>query len=143
MKNGIVKFFKIYLIFLLTALVINLTLELIVPTPERAKIVAEHGLEYFLLSHTKVIIIFYLIFSLIGALIYFYNNYKPLTMGILSFVVGFFLEFTLMRPDWVEDIITSSFHPGLISSVVVSAIYWFVPWGVPVYLIKKYFKHAT
>lgn len=140
MKKEALRLLKTYLIFLLVAVLINLTLELIVPTPERAATVAEHGLAYFLKTHTINVMIFYAIFSLIGAVIFVLKNYDALRMGVLSFIVGFILEFLMMRPDWVGEIYALNIDMGIIVAVLISAAYWFVPWSLPAYMIHKYVK---
>lgn len=137
MQKKFTKFLKIYLVFLLVALAVNLTLELIVPTPEKAKIVSEYGLNYFLTHHARRIIIFYLGFSAIGALILLYKKYSFLKMGFLSFIIGFIFEFTFMQPDWVQNIYALEISGAVIATVIISALYWFVPWSVPVLIGKK------
>ncbi len=118
----LVKFFKIYSVFMAIALAINLSLEMLIPTPEE--------------KNALVIVVFYLLFNLIGSSIFLFKSYRPLKMGTLSFVLGFIFEFTFMRPDWVQSIYALSIGGDVISAVIVSAIYWFIPWGVPAYIIR-------
>ena len=132
------KFLKIYIVFLAFVLLVNLSLELIVPTPEREVVIAEHGLEYFIKDKIKVLIIFYAIFNFVGSMIFFFKNYKWRKMGLLSFIVGFILEFLLMKPDWVQNIYSLSISFDVITAVVVSALYWFGAWGAPAYILHKY-----
>lgn len=79
-------------------------------------------------------------FSLAGSAIFFFKNYKPIKMGLLSFALGFILEFATMKPDWVQNIYTLQIAGGTIVAVIVSAVYWFIPWGVPAYIINKFYE---
>lgn len=99
MKDKVTKFLKIFLVFLLFALATNLSMEILVPTPEREKIVAEHGWAYMVQSKVTGLTIFYGIFSFVGGVVFLSKSYKPLIMGFLSFVVGFVLEFAFMNPS--------------------------------------------
>ena len=126
MKDKAVKFLKIYLVFMAVALAINLSMEMLIPTPEE--------------KHASGIIMFYSLFSVAGSAIFLFKDYRPVIMGMLSFILGFIFEFTFMRPDWVMKIYALQIGGGEIVAVFVSAIYWFIPWGVPAYIIKKSIK---
>lgn len=123
MIADILKFLKIYAIFMVFVLVVNLSMEVFIPTPEEKNVLA--------------IIIFYLIFNLFGSLIFFFKKYKPEIMGGLSFVIGFVLEFAFMRPDWVHRIYSLQIQIGLILAVAISALYWFIAWGIPAYILDR------
>ena len=121
MKDKVIKFLKIYIIFILFVLTVNLSMEMFIPTPEEKNAVA--------------IAIFYLIFSFPGSLIFLLKNYKPIRMGLLSLIIGFILEFAFMMPDWVQNIYSFNITGGVVVAVIVSAIYWFIAWGVPAYIL--------
>jgi hypothetical protein len=129
MKEKLIKFIKIYLAFILVALLINLTMEIVIPTPEEKDAVG--------------IAMFYLMFSLPGSLILLFKNYRPLVMGLLSFVIGFLMEFAFMRPDWVMKIYSLTVGPGEIVAFIVSAVYWFIPWGIPAFILQRYIIKET
>lgn len=122
-KAKLLKFLKIYVVFFMVAMLINLTMELVIPTPEE--------------KNASAIVFFYMLFSLPGALIFLFKNYKPQIMGLLSLVIGFFFEFAFMRPDWVMNIYALNIGAS-IGAVIISAIYWFIPWSVPAFLLQKY-----
>jgi hypothetical protein len=123
MIANILKFLKIYAVFMVFVLVVNLSMEVFIPTPEEKNVIA--------------IIIFYLIFNLFGSLIFFLKSYKPEIMGGLSFVIGFVLEFAFMRPDWVNKIYALEISIGIFIAVVISAIYWIIAWGIPAYVLDR------
>lgn len=129
MKEKLARFVKIYFVFILVALIINLTMEMTIPTPEEKNAVG--------------IAMFYLLFSLPGSLIFLFKNYRPLIMGMLSFVIGFLMEFAFMRPDWVMKIYSLNVGLGEIVAVIVSAVYWFIPWGIPAFILQKYIIKGT
>ena len=123
-KDGIIKFLKIYLTLFLCAIAFNLSMEILIPTPEEKLVLP--------------IVIFYSLFSIIGAMIFFFKNYKPMKMGFLSLILGFIFEFTFMRPDWVNKIYAIKIEGDVIGAVIVTAFYWFIAWGIPSYIIHKY-----
>ena len=129
MKDKLIKFVKIYFVFILIALLINLTMEMTIPTPEE--------------KNAAGIAMFYMLFSLPGSLVLLLKNYKPLIMGFLSLVIGFIMEFTFMRPDWVMKIYTVQIGGDVIGAVIISAIYWFIPWSVPSFLLQRYILKET
>ena len=94
--RSVVKFLQVYIVFVAFVLLVNLSLELLV-SPENRKIIEEHGWTYFLQHQLVGIIIFFLIFSFVGAAIFLKTSYNPRKMGILSFIIGFVLEFTIMK----------------------------------------------
>ncbi len=128
MKDKLVKFLKIYFVFILVALLINLTMEMTIPTPEEKNAIG--------------IAMFYLLFSLPGSLVFLFKIYRPLIMGLLSFVIGFLMEFSFMRPEWVMKIYSLTVGPGEIVAVIVSAVYWFIPWGVSAFILQRYILKA-
>ena len=105
MMDGILKFLKIYAVFMAFVLVVNLSMEVLIPTPE--------------VKNVFGIVIFYLIFNLFGSLIFFLKSYKPEIMGGLSLVIGFVLEFAFMKPDWVNKIYALEISMGIFIAVVV------------------------
>jgi len=129
-KEGIIKFLKIYALFFLFALSINLSLEivlrLILWIPEALDI--------------RGIIIFFSIFSFFGTLIFFYKSYRPRKMGLLSLVFGQICEFTFMKPEWVQDFYALEISmDAIIPFILSSIIYWFPAWFIPSYIIHKYY----
>lgn len=129
MKDRIIKFLKIYLIFILFALLINLSLEIlfrfIVEIPKTLDICG--------------IIIFFSIFNFFGALIFFYKKYNVKRMGLLSLLFGQILEFTFMKPEWVLGFYALKIGGETIAPFVISSIfYWFPTWFIPSYIIHKY-----
>jgi len=131
--NAIIKFLKIYSIFILFAILVNVSLEIIgaillkIPMPENNPITAIAG-----------IVTFYLIFSFLGALIFLFKNYKARKMGLLSLIIGFVLEFTFMRPEWVQNIYAFKIGGDVIVAIIATSFYWFIAWGIPSYIIHKY-----
>jgi len=128
MKDRIIKSLKIYAVFFLFALLINLTMEIvmkiIVNIPESLDI--------------SGIIIFFSIFSFFGALIFIFKSYRPKKMGLCSLVLGFVLEFSFMKPDWVQNIYALKIGGDVIVAIIVTSFYWFIAWGIPSYVIHKY-----
>ena len=131
MKDGIIKFLKIYLVFILFAVSINLFLEIslrfIFEIPETLDI--------------KGIMIFFSIFNFFGALIFFFRRYKAKIMGLLSLVLGQVCEFSFMRPEWVQKIYALEIGMDVIMPFIISSIiYWFPAWLIPSYVIHRYLK---
>jgi len=131
MKDGIIKFLKIYLVFILFAVLINLFLEIslrfIFEIPETLDV--------------KGIMIFFLIFNFFGALIFFFRKYKAKIMGLLSLVLGQVCEFSFMRPEWVQKIYALEIGMDVIIPFIISSIiYWFPAWLIPSYAIHRYLK---
>jgi hypothetical protein len=127
-KEAIIKFLKIYAVFMLFALAVNLSMELLIPTPEQKQPLG--------------IIMFYLLFNIPGSVVFLKKSYDPLRMGLLSLVLGFVFEFTFMLPDWVRRIYAFNIDGGVIVAIAVSAFYWFIAWGAPSYVFQKYImKH--
>ena len=124
MKSFALRFLKIYLVFFLFSILVNLSLELLVPTPEE--------------KDPTGIIMFYSIFDLVGSLIYFYKKFRARIMGGLSFILGFICEFTFMRPEWVLKIYDLSINGDVIVAVLVSSVYWFIAWFIPSFILHKY-----
>jgi len=75
------------------------------------------------------IIIFFSIFSFVGTAIFLKTSYNPRKMGILSSIIGFFLEFTIMKPEWVQNIFALKIGGDVIGAIIVSPLYWFMTWG--------------
>ena len=115
-----------YAVFMGFLLLVNLSMELLIPTPEEKNAIG--------------IIIFYLIFSLPGAALLLYKKCRPLMMGILSLALGFFFEFAFMKPDWVMQLYALRFTGDALGAVVVSAFYWFIAWGAPAYLHGRFLE---
>lgn len=113
-------------------------MEILVPTPEREKIIAEYGWANFVQSKVTGLVMFYMIFSFVGSIIFLFKFYKPIIMGILSLVIGFILEFAFMKPEWVQNICVVRIGGDDVVAVIVSALYWFIPWGMPSYIVHKY-----
>lgn len=128
MKDRVINFLKIYLVFLSFALAINLPLEILVPTPEKEKIIAEYGWNLFIQYQVRAIVIFYMIFNFVGSIIFLFKIYRPIKMGVLSLIAGFILEFSFMKPDWVQNIYAIKIGGAVIGAVIVSSLYWIIPW---------------
>jgi hypothetical protein len=79
-----------------------------------------------------------MIFNLVGSVILLIKNYEAKVMGALSLLIGFIFEFSFMRPDWVQNVYALNIEAGVLGAVIVSAFYWFIPWGLPSYVIHKY-----
>jgi len=137
-QTRLVKFGKVYLVFILSAILVNVAMEIAVPTPEKARVIAEHGWGHYLSVNVRGLILFYALFNLIGGVIYISTNLRSVEMGVSSLVVGFVLEFALMRPDWVLHILALRVAPADVVAVIVSMFYWYVAWGLPSYLIQRY-----
>ncbi len=137
MQSRLAKFVRVYVIFMLSSLLANVTMEMIVPTPEKERIVAEHGWGH-LSVNVRGIVVFYAVFSLVGSTIYFDSNLRSVEMGVSSLVLGFVLEFAFMKPEWVVNTMALQLKPGDIIAILVSAFYWYVTWGLPSYLIMRY-----
>ena len=109
MKDKI-KFLKIYAIFFFSALLVNLSLEiglrLILWIPEPLDV--------------RGIIIFFSLFSIFGALIFFYKNYEAKKMGLLSLLFGQICEFTFMKPEWVQNFYALKINMDAIMPFILS-----------------------
>ncbi len=143
MKEKILEFLKIYFVFLAIAFVINtLIMEILVApsvAPEHQKSISEQGWRSFVYNQLVGVTILYSIFSFVGSIIFFKKRFDFKRMGLLSFISGFVLEFTFMRPEWVQAIYELRVSGEVIGAVIVSSLYWFIPWGVPSYILQKYF----
>ena len=131
MKDKIIEFLKIYLVFILFAVLINLFLEIslrfIFEIPETLDV--------------KGIMIFFSIFNFFGALIFFFRRCKAKIMGLLSLVLGQVCEFSFMRPEWVQKIYALEIGMDVIMPFIISSIiYWFPAWLIPSYVIHRYLK---
>ncbi len=121
---------KIFLIFLFWAIFFNVLLieimgRFVLKIPEPLDILG--------------MLIFYSLFSFIGAIILFYKNYPAKKMGFLSLILGLACEFTFMKPEWVQkfyalEITGEAILPLIASSILV----WFPIWLFPSYLVYKY-----
>lgn len=126
MKAVLIRFLKAYCVFLLFALLVNLSMEMLIPTPESAS------------KEAGGIAMFYAIFSLFWSAAFLLSRWDAARMGLLSLAAGFILEFAAMRPDWVMKIYSLSAGPAEIGAVLVSALYWFMAWGVPAYVLGRF-----
>jgi len=130
-KDGVVKFLKIYVIFFLCTLLINLSLEIflrfIMHIPESLDVPG--------------IIMFFSIFNLVGAFIFFNKEYDAKKMGLLSLLIGQICEFTFMKPEWVQNFYALQISMDAIAPFIISSlIYWFPAWAIPSYIFHKYVK---
>jgi hypothetical protein len=123
-RGKIIRFLEIYAVFMVFALLVNLSMELLIPTPEE--------------KQATGIVMFYALFSIPGSIVLLLKNYRPVRMGLLSLVLGFVFEFAFMLPDWVLNIYTLKMGGDVIGAVIVSAFYWFIAWGLPSYAVRKY-----
>ena len=129
MKDRVIKFLKIYAVFFLFALLVNLSLEiglrLIFQIPEPLDV--------------RGIIMFFSLFNFFGALIFFYKKYRARKMGLLSLIFGDICEFTFMKPEWVQSIYALKINMDAIMPFIISSvIYWFPAWTIPSYVIHRY-----
>ena len=142
MSGRILHFLKVYLIFALVAVSVNVMfMELIIApliAPEHQKIIAEYGWEYFISNIIFGATILFMLLSLVGTVLFLKTNYTAKRMGILSIICGFALEFAFMQPEWAQDILSLSITGDAIGAVIVSSLYWFIPWGIPTYILHKY-----
>jgi hypothetical protein len=99
-------------------------MEMLIPTPEEKQPLG--------------IIFFYMMFNFLGTIILLLKNYQAKIMGALSLVLGFIFEFSFMRPDWVQNIYAFNVNIGVLMAVLVSALYWFIPWSVPTFVFHKF-----
>jgi len=156
MKDKILKFLKIYAIFVVFAFMINVgVMEVLIGSlivPERQEFTAEHGLEAYASEIIFGVTMFYMLFSLPGALILHLKNFNPKKMGLLSLILGFILEFTVLQPNipegegggasWVQGWYAFNISGETIVGTLISAFYWFIVWGIPSYIFHKYLAHA-
>ena len=129
---------KIYVVFMLSALLVNVALEIVVPTPEKGRVIAEHGWGHYLAVNVRGIVLFYAVFNLVGSTIYYDTNMRSVEMGLASLVLGFFLEFAFMKPDWVLHILAMKPGPVDVVAFMVSILIWYAAWGLPSYMIQRY-----
>lgn len=129
---------KPYLVFTTITLLVVIPLELIF-SPHHRKTIAEYGLSYFIRHSLVGMVILFALISLIGVVVLLKKKYTPVRMGVLSLILGFAIEFLFMKPDWVQAIVTFKIGGGTIVAVLISAFYWFAVWGIPSYVIYKYF----
>ncbi|MBU7030470.1 MAG: hypothetical protein HXS48_26295 [Theionarchaea archaeon] len=129
---------KTYLVFTTITLLVVIPLELIF-SPHHRRTIAEYGLGYFIRHSLVGMVILFAVVSLIGMVILLKKEYTPVRMGVLSLILGFAIEFLFMRPDWVQAVVTFKIGGGTIVAVLISAFYWFAVWGIPSYVIYRYF----
>ena len=151
-RSTVIRFLKIYLVFWLFAVAISVVImEIIIGSlivPERQEFSSEHGITAYTFKVFFGTTIFYTIFSFFGTLIFYFKNYSYKKMGILSLLLGFILEFTILQPNipegegsgasWVQGWYNLNINGETIVGTLISAIYWFIGWGLPSYVIHKY-----
>ena len=151
-RSTIIQFLKIYLVFWLFAVAISVVImEIIIGSlivPERQEFASEHGITAYTFEVFFGTTIFYTIFSFFGALIFYFKNYSYKKIGILSLLLGFILEFTILQPNipegegsgasWVQGWYNLNITGETIVGTLISAVYWFIGWGFPSYVIHKY-----
>ena len=137
MQTRLFKFGKIFLVFMLTALVTNVVMEIVIPTPEKGRIISKHGWGHYLIVNVRGIVLFFVLFSLTGSVIYNTTSLMSADMGVASLVIGFLLEFAFMRPDWVLHVLTLKPRTGDLVAIIVSMFYWYIAWGLPSYLVWR------
>lgn len=115
---------KVYVIFALFALVFNLGLELLI-SPENRAVMEEQGVGWFLKHVLGGIFLFYLLYDVLGTALFF--KLSPKYLGLASMLIGMFLEFTFMKPDWVVHFNIGGF--------LVSSLFWFLTWYGPAKII--------
>ena len=105
-RSTIIQFLKISLVFWLFAVAVSVVImEIIIGSlivPERQEFAAEHGMINYSFEILFGTTIFYTIFSFFGALIFYFKNYNYKKMGLLSLLLGFILEFTILQPNIPE-----------------------------------------
>ena len=122
MNYRITEFIKVYLVFLVSALLVNVSMELLIGNPGWG------------------IVVFYMLFSIAGTAIYLVARYRAWTMGILSLIGGTICELSFMQPDFLRDLFAFRFSPRLALTMLITIVYWFLAWAVPAYIIRKYFS---
>jgi len=135
-KLDLLRFVRTYLVFMVFAVLLNLSME-VVFGPENRQALLEYGWLYLVQYRLLAILQFYLVFNLVGTLIFLRSGFGSRRMGILSWVVGFVLELAVMRPDWVLDIYALRVSGGLLVTVLISSFYWFAAWGVPSRFVSR------
>ena len=138
----VADFLKIYLTFLSLSLLINLLLLEIIfgstAIPEYKEEIEQKGWWRFFCEMLLGVSIFYALFSLAGSLVFIKERYEPKKMGLLSVALGLLLEFAFMRPDWVQNIYALRIGGSEAVAVILSSLYWFIPWSVPSYLLNEF-----
>lgn len=132
------KFTKTYLVFTALVLLVVIPLELLF-SPNHPRTIAEYGWGYFIRHSLTGMVVLFAFISLLGVVLFLWKKYDPVKMGILSLILGFAIEFIFMKPDWVHALSTFKITGGVLIAVLVSALYWFAVWGIPSYVISKYF----
>jgi len=122
-RKQIAKFLWTYLVFVASTMVVNVTLELLLGHPAWG------------------IVGFYALFSILGSLVLHWKRLKPLPMGMLSLAAGWFCELTFMKPDFLQDVHALRISARLIFTLVITSLYWFLAWGVPTWIVHRYFKN--
>ena len=151
-RSTVIQFLKIYMVFWLFAAAISVVImEIIIGSlivPERQEFASERGITAYTFEVFFGTTIFYTIFSFFGALIFYFKNYSYKKIGILSLLLGFILEFTILQPNipegegsgasWVQGWYNLNINGETIVGTLISAVYWFIGWGLPSYVIHKY-----
>jgi cytochrome bd-type quinol oxidase subunit 2 len=133
----VAKLARIYPVFLLPPLTLNMAGELAI-SPTNRELIRENGWADFAAEHLVGIVIFFALISLVGSILLLKKKYRAKRMGLISLAVGFFLEFALMRPEWVESIYDLTITGSVIGALIVSSLYWFILWGIPAYLAHRF-----
>jgi len=156
-RSTVIRFLKIYLVFWLFAVAVSVVImEIIIGSlivPERQEFASEHGMTAYTFEVFFGTTIFYTIFSFFGALIFYFKNYNYKKMGLLSLLLGFILEFTILQPNipegegsgasWVQGWYSLNISGETIVGTLISAIYWFMSWAIPTYIIYKFLIKQT
>ena len=156
-RSAVIRFLKIYLVFWLFAVAVSVVImEIIIGSlivPERQEFASEHGMTTYTFEVFFGTTIFYTIFSFFGALIFYFKNYNYKKMGLLSLLLGFILEFTILQPSipegegsgasWVQGWYSLNISGETIVGTLISAIYWFMSWAIPTYIIYKFLIKQT
>jgi hypothetical protein len=136
MKDKTATFLKVFLVFFIPVLVLNLTGELTI-SPENKIRIAENGWAEFIQEQVVGVVVLYILTGLIGTIVFLRTRLKWVVLGSLSLAIGAVLEFAFMRPQWVQDVFALHMDAGVMIAVVISALYWFIIWGLPAFLLAK------
>ncbi len=120
------KLFAILGIFMLTALLFNVPLEMLIPVPEEKTV--------------SGVVRDYVVFNLIGCAVFFLSELTPKRMGILSLLAGMlFMEYLYAKPEWLRDLLGGQFGES-VGGMLVSCGWWFITWGLPALIYFQILK---
>ncbi len=83
---------------------------------------------------------FWVLYCILGVGIFLKKENNPKIIGAYSWVLGYMLEFTWIRPNWVQAILgeIEMSRLELLAAVLVSSLCWFMSWALPAYVIIRF-----